>query len=206
MQIFRDNNTSAKRDGRQTRSQKKRDAHSGASIARGSRGRIVVGFVAFHLLVISLFGLPINIFPFPLLRNLVAPYMRCVGLNEQWDTFAPNPKSAELYLKAVVVTLKENTRIYSFPRMEELSFSERYRKERYRKFTESVLCNDCSGLWPDIEREVARRSIDLTDPPDRVILLKFESPVDPKTGAVGNDAQAKPTVLSERSIESGDVQ
>lgn len=132
--------------------------------------------------------------------------MRCVGLNEQWDTFAPNPKSAELYLKAVVVTLKENTRIYSFPRMEELSFSERYRKERYRKFTESVLCNDCSGLWPDIEREVARRSIDLTDPPDRVILLKFESPVDPKTGAVGNDAQAKPTVLSERSIESGDVQ
>jgi hypothetical protein len=171
-----------------------------------TRRRLVMVFVLLHLVAISLFSLPVEAFPFTALRGLLAPYMRCVGLNEMWNTFAPNPKSAEQYLKAVVVTLNGDIEVYSFPRMEELSFYERYRKERYRKFAESALCNDCSGLWPDIEKEVARRAMNPLDPPDRVILLKFESPIDPKTGAVGDEAHAKPTVFAEKSIESVDLQ
>jgi hypothetical protein len=165
-----------------------------------------MAFVALHLAAITLFSLPIELFPFITLRRLLAPYMRCVGLNEMWNTFAPDPKSAEQYLKAVVVTLNGNTEVYSFPRMEELSFYERYRKERYRKFAESVLCNDCSGLWPDIEKEVARRAMDPIDPPVRIILIKFESPIDPKTGAIGDETHAKPTVLAGQSIEPEDLQ
>jgi hypothetical protein len=122
-----------------------------------------------------------------------------------WNTFAPNPKDAEQYLKAMVITTNGETKVYSFPRMEELSYFERYRKERYRKFVESVLCADCSGLWPDIEREIARRVANPHDPPDRIILIKFESPISPKTGAIGDEARAKPTVLSEQTIEPEDL-
>jgi hypothetical protein len=171
-----------------------------------TRRRLAMVFVAINLAAITVYSLPVEVFPFAALRCLLAPYMRCVGLNQMWDTFAPNPKSEEQYLKALVVTLKGNTEVYSFPRMEELSFFERYRKERYRKFAESILCDDCSGLWPDIEKEIARRVKNPTDPPDRVILIKFASPIDPKTGAIGDDAHAKPTVLAEQSIEPEDLQ
>jgi hypothetical protein len=181
------------------------------SVARAqpesSIGRSLVAlFVIFHLIAIALFSLPVEVLPVAAIRDLIAPYMRCVGLNEMWNTFAPNPKSAEQFLRAVVVTVNGNTEVYSFPRMENLSFFQRYRKERYRKFTESVLCNDCSGLWPDIEKEVARRAMNPTDPPDRIILIDFESPIDPKTGAIGDDANGRPKVLTELSIKPEDLQ
>jgi hypothetical protein len=60
-------------------------------------------------------------------------------------------------------------------------------------------------LWPDIEREIARRAANPNDSPDRVILIKFESPIDPKTGAIGDEAHAKPTVLAEQTIEPEDL-
>ena len=170
-----------------------------------ARHRIAAIFVAVHLVVISLFSFPMNFPPLNALRDFFAPYVRCIGLNETWNTFAPNPKSAEQYLKAVVITVHDETKVYSFPRMENLSYFERYRKERYRKFAESVLCKDCSGLWPDLEREVARRMANPNDLPDRIILIKFESPIDPKTGAIGDEAHAKPTILAEQTIEPEDL-
>jgi hypothetical protein len=88
--------------------------------------RLLAGFIAVNLIAISIFSLPVELFPFTALRGLLAPYMCCVGLNEMWNTFAPNPKSAEQYLKAVVVTLHGDTEVYSFPRMEELSFFEMF--------------------------------------------------------------------------------
>jgi hypothetical protein len=176
------------------------------NLAPGSLGRrLVIAFLAFNLACIFAFGLPPDLLPLEWLRTLLAPYMRATGLNEMWDTFAPSPKSAEQYLKAVVITEKGNTRVYSFPRMEQLSYFDRYRDERYRKFVESVLCKDCSGLWPDIDKEVARRMNDPSDPPIRVILVKFESPIDPKTGAIGDDAHAQPTALAEHSIDPADL-
>ena len=132
--------------------------------------------------------------------------MRCIGMNETWNTFSPDPKASEQFMKALVVTVRGKTEVYSFPRMENLSFTERYRQERYRKFVESVLCPDCAGLWPDIERAVARREGTPMDPPDKVILVKFESPIDPKRGLLGEDSHAKPTALSEIFIEPKDLQ
>ena len=118
---------------------------------------------------------------------------------------APDPKSTDQFLKAIVFRASGQTEIYSFPRMEELTLWERYRKERYRKFTESLICDECSGLWPDIEKAVARREFKPTDPPVKVVLIKFESPIDPKAASVGDDAAAKPTVLSELFIQPEDL-
>lgn len=167
--------------------------------------RLVVAFVCFHIVVIFIFAFPIDFLPVRALRNLVAPYVVCIGLTESWDMFAPDPKSTDQFLKAIVFRASGQTDIYSFPRMEELTLWERYRKERYRKFTESLLCNECSGLWPDVEKAVARRENKPADPPVKVVLIKFESPIDPKAGAVGDDAAAKSTVLSELFIQPEDL-
>jgi hypothetical protein len=179
----------------------------GAPGPSGNRlSRLVLsGFIALNLIAITIFSLPVEAFSLGALRKLLSPYTRCVGLTEMWDTFAPDPKSAEQYLKAAVVSVSGITRIYSFPRMEELSFAERYRKERYRKFVESVLCQDCAGLWPDVAREVARRVAEPEYPPDRVILIEFKSSIDPRTGALGDESHTKPSILAEQFIEQEDI-
>jgi hypothetical protein len=163
-------------------------------------------FVAFHLFVITLFALPVEGHWIKGIRVDMSPYMIALGMNETWQTFAPRPKSAEEFMKAVVVTLRGKTEVYTFPRMEDLSYADRYRKERFRKFEESLLCKDCSGLWPDVERYVARKYETPMDPSDRVVLIKFESAIDPKRGLVGDDEHAVPTILGELSVQPEDLQ
>jgi hypothetical protein len=167
---------------------------------------LVMGFVLFHLVIILDCAIPLDFWPARQSRELVAPYMLSIGMTETWDTFAPRPKASEQYLKAIVITTNGNTKIYSFPRMEGMSWIMRYQKERYRKFAESILCPDCSVLWPDIERRVGRQESSATDPPDRVILVSFESPINPSIGLTGNDENAKPVVLSELSLGLEDSQ
>ena len=182
----------------------------GQGVAKSAvRKRIVVAFVAFHLAALVLFAIPVEVQPVPALRDLVAPYMRCIGMTDTWNMFAPNPKSGEQFLRAIVITRSGQYKLYSFPRMEELPLATRYRQERYRKFAESVICRECSPLWPDIGRAVARREMDPADPPDRVLLVKFESPIDAPggagKGALGEDAAAQPTVLAQYSVQPEDL-
>jgi hypothetical protein len=197
--------------GKQVKKASVRAEQSGEQHPSNEKGRsswkrwFAVAFVSFHVVAIFLFALPINIWPARIFRELTVPYMRCIGMTETWDMFAPNPKSEEQFLKAIVVTKSGQTEIYSFPRMEDLPLGERYGKERYRKFSESVLCNDCAALWPDIEKGIARREAIPNDPPDKVILVKFASPIDPKTGSLGSEAAAKPTVLTELFVRPEDL-
>lgn len=180
------------------------DAASETAKPGSLRKKIVVAFVAFHLFVIALFSIPLEKGFIETLRVPFKPYVICLGMTESWRMFAPNPKSSEQFFKAVVMTAHGRSEVYSFPRMEDLSYSERYREERYRKFQEEVVCSECSGLWPDIEKRVARLKSTPSDPADRVILVKFESRIDPKTGLTGDDAQAVPSVLSELFLEPED--
>jgi hypothetical protein len=178
---------------------------SGTGEKKSRKQQIVAAFVAFHVFILVLFAAPIDISPICGARDTIAPYMRFIGLSDRWDTFAPNPKSAEQFIKAVVITESGQYSLYSFPRMEDLSFTGRYCKERYRKFAESLLCGECSGLWPDVERAIARQRFDPKDPPARVILIKFESPINPKTDSIGDDTAAKPTVLAQMEIKPEDL-
>jgi hypothetical protein len=162
---------------------------------------LVTGFIAFHVVAIPAFAVPLDVWPEKEFRELVTPYMLCIGMNETWDTFAPRPKSSEQYLKAVVETESGDTRVYSFPRMESLSWSGRYQRERYRKFVESSLCKECSGLWPDIEKKVASQVGTTNDLVRKVILIEFESTIDPATGSTGAEGEARPTVLTELFLQ-----
>jgi hypothetical protein len=63
--------------------------------------------------------------------------------------------------------------------MEELSFSERYRKERYRKFAEVMLQEKNAAIWPDIAKHIARLFNSPTDPPDKVFLIQYQTDITP---------------------------
>ncbi len=140
------------------------------------RGAISI-FILFNLVAITSWAVPLNVPPLREIKELVRPYLLWTGLFQSWDFFAPNPRPVNSYIEAVAVTQNRHIRVFDFPRMEQLSYGKRYREERYRKFAE-VLCDPhFAALWPDVAKRVARLLTSASDPPQMVILMKFEAPI-----------------------------
>lgn len=94
--------------------------------------------------------------------------------------------------------------------MDQLGFGERYRKERYRKFAENLLQDGTSLLLADVVKHVARLYNDPADPPEKVILLKYETAIRPPGNGNlwsggGNEPAPSPTVLYEDYIDPADL-
>jgi hypothetical protein len=127
-------------------------------------------FLVFHILAIACWCMPIDS---PLLlacRSMVRPYFLWSGLFQSWDMFSPLPKATNSYIEAIVLYNDGSTTMWSFPRMELLSLTDRYFKERYRKFVENLLEDKNSSLWPDAARYIARLSGGRPDRPQKVML------------------------------------
>jgi hypothetical protein len=162
-------------------------------------------FILFHLIAITCWALPVNFSAVRDLREIIRPYMLWTGLYQSWDMFAPNPKSIDAYIKAVVFTQDRHMKVWTFPRMEELSFRERYPKERYRKFAEMLPDQKNEALWPGVAAHVARLFNNPIDPPDKVVLIEFRADIKP--GADESSAPVPvPNVFYEGYVEPGDLQ
>jgi hypothetical protein len=161
-------------------------------------------FIIFHLVAITCWALPLDIFPTRAVKKLVRPYMVWTGLFQSWDTFAPNPIRLNSYAKAAVITENHHIKVWAFPRMEELSFSERYRKERYRKFAEVLIQQKNAILWPDAAKHLARTFDDPADLPDKVILIQFLADINPP-GDKSPDPIPTPKVFYEDYVQPEDL-
>jgi hypothetical protein len=148
----------------------------GVDLPRAKRLAINL-FLAFHILAIACWSLPLQ---FPLLsslRGLIRPYFLWSGLFQSWDTFAPTPLLANSYVEAIVVYRDGSKRTWSFPRMEQLSLGERYFEERYRKFSENLQNDANDAVWPDVARKIARLNSTPSNPATTVILIERWSPI-----------------------------
>lgn len=127
-------------------------------------------FVIFHLVAIACWCAPFNLLPLEVCRAVVQPYFRWTGLFQTWDMFSPWPKRRNSYLEAMVVFSDGTTAFWTFPRMDRMSYGERYMKERYRKFEETLVEDKYSDMWPDVARRVAREFRGGSKRPDMVML------------------------------------
>lgn len=173
-------------------------------VNKGWRRGAVNVFILFHLIAITCWALPVNWLPVVAVRALVRPYMLWTGLFQSWDAFAPNPPETSTYFKAVVIT-KHHVHVWDFPRMEELSFGQRYEKERYRKFQENMLRDQSAPTLPDIVRHIARYYDDTSDPPQKVMLIRYQSDITPESN---DEHEDRPKVMDfwDEYIEPGDLQ
>jgi hypothetical protein len=55
--------------------------------------------------------------------------------------------------------------------MDQLSLTERYSKERYRKFEESLIDERYSDMWPDAARYIARQTRNDSKRPEIIMLV-----------------------------------
>jgi hypothetical protein len=168
------------------------------------RGAISV-FILFHLIAITCWALPLGFSALRSVRELVQPYMAWSGLFQRWDMFASDPTAFNSYVKAVVMTRDRHMHVWSFPRMEVLSFGERYGKERYRKFIEVLPQPQNALLWPDVARHLARSQNSQTDPPDKILLIQFQSEIHPGTDESHQPAP-NPSVFYDDYVQPGDLQ
>ena len=167
------------------------------------RGAISV-FILFNLIAITSWAVPLNVPPLREIKEIVRPYLLWTGLFQSWDFFAPNPRPVNSYIEAVAVTQNHHMRVFYFPRMDQLSFGERYREERYRKFAEVLSDSNYAALWPDVAKHVARLLNSAGDPPKMVILMKFQAPI--KYGVTpAHDQAPKPEFFYEYYVSGEDL-
>jgi hypothetical protein len=95
-------------------------------------------------------------------------------------------------------------KVWTFPRMEELSFEKRYQKERYRKFAEMLPDQKNELLWPGVAAHVARLFNNPIDPPDKVVLIEFRADIKPGTDE-SSAPVPEPNVFYEGYVEPGDL-
>jgi hypothetical protein len=181
----------------------KRRPHSGPASDNETetlrRGAISV-FILFHLIAITCMALPANFAALNTVRELVQPYMLWIGLFQTWDMFGPDPRATNSYVKAVVITQDHHMHVWAFPRMEELSFADRYRKERYRKFLDVLPQPQNAPLWPDVAKHVAMQFS--YDPPDKVLLIEFQSDIQP---GAAREPTPRPNVFYDDYVQPGDL-
>jgi hypothetical protein len=171
---------------------------------KGFRHGAISVFILFHLIAILCWAAPTASPLVEGVKGLVGPYMQWTALSQSWDTFAPDPKAVNAYLKAVAITQHGHMHVFAFPRMEQLSFGERYRKERYRKFAENLAVAGNAAVWPDIARHVARQYPNPADPPDKVVLVQFLADITP--WAQNEHGQTpRPVVFYEDFVEREDL-
>ena len=154
-----------------------RSSHPANADNSGFRRGVISIFILFNMIAILSWAIPLQVTPVPQIKEIVRPYLLWAGLFQSWDFFAPNPRPVNSYIEAVAGTQQHHTRVFNFPRMEQLSYGQRYREERYRKFAEVLCDSQYAALWPDVARHVARLLDSSTDPPRTVVLMKFESPI-----------------------------
>jgi hypothetical protein len=101
--------------------------------------------------------------------------------------FSPLPKAVNSYVEGIVVYADGDTRKWRFPRMEQLGFSERYIKERYRKYVENLTEDNNRALWPDAVRFIAKQNDTRAVPIKYVVLVHHWAEITP--GASGASAK-----------------
>jgi hypothetical protein len=159
-------------------------------------------FILFNLIVITCWALPLDISPLQEVKKIVRPYMLWTGLFQSWNFFAPNPKAVNSYIEAVAITQNHKQKVWVFPRMDLLSYSQRYREERYRKFAEVLLDRKNANLWPDVARHLAPMFQSRTDPPVMILLIEFQAPIQPSAGNTSGPIP-KPDIFYEYFLSEG---
>jgi len=138
-------------------------------------------FLAFHILAIACWCMPVDVPLVLLCRNLVRPYLAWSGLFQSWDMFAPIPKSANTYIDAILIYQDGSRTTWTLPRMEELGFTQKYFKERYRKYADNLQVDDNEALLPDAARYIARLNSTPAKPVKTVLLIQHYSVIVPRS-------------------------
>jgi hypothetical protein len=150
------------------------------SFAQKAKRLVIHLFLAFHLVAIAFWCVPVDSPLIPLCRDLIRPYFLWAGLFQSWDMFAPIPKGANTYIEATLRYWDGSQKTWTFPRVEQMGLKEKLFKERYRKFADNLQRDELDELLPDAARHIARLNSSPGHPVRTVILIRRISFIVPR--------------------------
>lgn len=99
---------------------------------------------------------------------LVSPLTQAFNLSQNWKLFSPDLREINFCSHAVVEFADGTTKLYEFPRLEQMGIFDAYRRQKLCKlFQDSMPWPDFSLFWADVGRFIARANFDRSDLSDR---------------------------------------
>src|SRR5688500_9758287 len=152
-----------------------------------AKKRLIHAYVLFHLAAVGVWACtdsPPRTKLERAARGRCAFYMYPTVLWQAWNMFAPNPAMANVYLEAEVTFRDGSRTTWKFPRMEQLGYWERYRKERYRKWANERVASGGEGpadpTLCDAAARFAARQVERPDNPAvSVDLVRYRAEIPP---------------------------
>lgn len=110
-------------------------------------------------------------------KNIIEPikvFWLFWGLEQNWALFSPTIKDINYHTVGVLTRQDGSNEIWEVPRMDKLDLLERFRLEKYRKWSiDSLPWPDHKQFWPYIARYVGRQKFRADNPPVKLTLLLF---------------------------------
>ncbi len=110
-------------------------------------------------------------------RPLASTYLFHTAQHQDWGMFAPNPLQINRYVAATATLRDGREQEYSFPRLSQLGVLQCWIQKRYRKYQHRIVEEPALGYRQDLARFIARRVGDGANPPVRVIVYEYQSPI-----------------------------
>ena len=87
--------------------------------------------------------------------------------------FAPGPRQFNLFMNAEIIFADSSSKIFEFPRIEQMDQWHRYVKDFYHKWASDRGGNRFSYLWPAAARYVARQYANPSLPIREIRLIRY---------------------------------
>ena len=121
-----------------------------------------------------------------LVVNPVSPFFQWSGLWQGWAMFAPNPVAEDIYVSAIAYFEDNSNTTWVLSKMDDLSYGERYAKERWRKWANDNLRQDSNrSIWQPSAEYLAGKMQERT--PKRIIRLDLIRHWHPTAVPYGSD-------------------
>lgn len=135
---------------------------------------LISAFIVWQIISVAFWLLPTS----TLQQGLVIvlrPYIWATACWQNWQMFAPNPASQDVYMEANIFYSDGTSHIWVFPRMIRQSFLQRYEDERFRKMIENAHMDSNRAIWPYVARfaAIANNKQPKTDPVVQVQLIRL---------------------------------
>jgi hypothetical protein len=151
---------------------------------------LVNAFIILNVVAIFFWAQP---FPYrvrSVIKEITAGYMHFCGVWQEWNMFAPQPRTLRIRMDATVTFRDGSTKTWIFPQMDQMTLWDRLRKERYRKWAhDSVRLDAESGLWAPTANYIARQFPDPDNPPVAVQLHRYWADIPGPTETVGEKTE-----------------
>ena len=99
------------------------------------------------------------------------PFYNFFGLWQGWNVFGPKLRAINYHTTAIITYADGTTELWEVPRMNKLSYWERFCREKWRKWGDDTMPWPAYGeLWPDTARFIARMHNNPANPPKLISL------------------------------------